>query len=99
MLEETPDDAAIHSELGRVCFELKEPDEALAHFETAMTLAPDRAENLYWIGAIRQAIGQISAAEAAFALAGQLHPVLRRPATVSPPRFRLLALFAPFVGN
>jgi len=99
LLEETPDDAGLLGELGKVCFELKQIGEAIEHFERAAALAPARAENFYWIGAIRQAIGEAAAAEIAYARAVQLHPVLRRPATRSQATFRVLALFAPFVGN
>ncbi|MGY8705836.1 tetratricopeptide repeat protein [Bradyrhizobium sp. 18BD] len=99
LLEETPEDAALHSQLGKVCFELGETSEAIAHFEQAIVLAPDHAENFYWIGAIRQARGENEAAQAAYIRAAQAHPVLRKPAITSPPAFRALALFAPFVGN
>jgi tetratricopeptide (TPR) repeat protein len=99
LLEETPDDAALHGQLGKVCFELNETGEAIAHFERATILAPEQAENFYWIGAIRQALGEAEAAQAAYARAAQVHPIIRRSATRSPPAFRALALFAPFVGN
>ncbi|MCP3471159.1 tetratricopeptide repeat protein [Bradyrhizobium sp. CCGUVB1N3] len=99
LIEETPEDAGLHAELGKVCFELKQIEDAIAHFERAAALAPERADNLYWIGAIRQAIGESEASEAAYERAVRLHPVLRRPATRSPASFRVLALFAPFVGN
>lgn len=99
LLEETPEDADLRSQLGKVCFELGETEEAVAQFERAVVLAPGQAENFYWIGAIRQARGEQAAAQAAYAHAAQVHPILRRPATKSPPAFRALALFAPFVGN
>ncbi|MET4390983.1 tetratricopeptide (TPR) repeat protein [Bradyrhizobium sp. F1.4.3] len=99
LLEETPGDADLCSQLGKVCFELGESGEAIAHFERAVALAPEQAENFYWIGAIRQARGELEPARAAYAHAVQVHPILRRPAIKSPPAFRTLALFAPFVGN
>ncbi|MGY0575108.1 tetratricopeptide repeat protein [Bradyrhizobium sp. RDM12] len=99
LLEETPDDAELRSQLGKVCFELGETEEAVAQFERAVVLAPGQAENFYWVGAIRQARGEQEAAQAAYARAAQAHPILRRPAAKSPPAFRALALFAPFVGN
>ena len=99
LLGETPEDADLRSQLGKVCFELGETEEAVAQFERAVALAPGQAENFYWVGAIRQARGEQAAAQAAYALAAQMHPILRRPATTSPPAFRALALFAPFVGN
>jgi tetratricopeptide (TPR) repeat protein len=99
LIEETPDDADLRSELGKVCFELGESSEAVAQFERAIALAPGQAENFYWVGAIRQACAEQEEAEAAYARAAQMHPILRRQATQSPPAFRALALFAPFVGN
>ena len=99
LLEETPDDADLRNQLGKVCFELGESGEALAQFERAVALAPEQAENFYWIGAIRQARGELEAARSAYDHAVQVHPILRRPAVKSPPAFRALALFAPFVGN
>ena len=99
LVEETPEDASLCSQLGKVCFELGETSEAIAHFERAMALAPDQAENFYWIGAIRQARGEIDVAQTAYARAARVHPVLRKSAITSQPSFRALALFAPFVGN
>ena len=99
LLEETPDDSDLRGQLGKVCFELGETGDALAQFERAIALAPEQAENFYWIGAIRQARGELEAARTAYAHAVQMHPILRRPAIKSPPAFRALALFAPFVGN
>ncbi|MET4797613.1 tetratricopeptide repeat protein [Bradyrhizobium sp. LB11.1] len=99
LLEETPQDADLRSQLGKVCFELGETEEAVVQFERAVALAPGQAENFYWVGAIRQARGELEAAPSAYADAAQAHPILRRSATQSPPAFRALALFAPFVGN
>ncbi|MBC9879517.1 tetratricopeptide repeat protein [Bradyrhizobium sp. INPA01-394B] len=99
LLEETPEDAELRSQLGKVCFALGETAEAVIQFEQAVALAPGQAENFYWVGAIRQARGELEAAQAAYARAVHTHPVLRRPAAKSPPAFRALALFAPFVGN
>ncbi|MGY4235405.1 tetratricopeptide (TPR) repeat protein [Bradyrhizobium sp. USDA 4449] len=99
LLEETPEDADLRSQLGKLCFELGETGEAVAQFERAVALAPEQAQNFYWVGAIRQARGELEAARAAYAHAAHVHPILRRQATQSPPAFRALALFAPFVGN
>lgn len=99
LLEETPEDAELRSQLGKVCFELGDTGEAVAQFERAVALAPGQAENFYWVGAILQARGESEAAWAAYAHASRVHPILRRTATKSPPAFRVLALFAPFVGN
>lgn len=99
LLAEAPEDAELRSQFGKVCFELGDTREAVAQFERAVALAPGQAENFYWVGAIRQARGELEAAQAAYAHAGRVHPILRRPAAKSPPAFRTLAMFAPFVGN
>ena len=99
LIDETPDDAELRSQFGKVCFELGETGEAVAQFERAVALAPGQAENFYWVGAIRQARGEQEEAEVAYARAAQVHPILRRQASQSPPSFRALTLFAPFVGN
>ena len=71
LLEETPQDADLRSQLGKVCFELGETEEAVVQFERAVALAPGQAENFYWVGAIRQARGELEAAQSAYADAAQ----------------------------
>jgi glutathione synthase/RimK-type ligase-like ATP-grasp enzyme len=44
-------------------------------------------------------MGDIDAAQAAYAAATQIRPLIRRQAIKTPPDFRLLALYAPFNGN
>jgi hypothetical protein len=55
----------------------------------------------YAAGAIKEAQtqGDIEGAEAAYAEAARIQPLIRRPATKLPAEFRVLALFAPFAGN
>src|SRR6201999_1397395 len=53
----------------------------------------------YWIGGIKQKMGEIEAAKAAYAAAARIQPLIRRPAIKSPADFRVLALYAPFGGN
>jgi tetratricopeptide (TPR) repeat protein len=96
---ERPDDGRLHHELGKVCFELKEMDESIRHFEVAFAANPADAESLYWIGAVAQALGDDAAAQQAYARAAQIQPLIRRPAAKSPADFRVLALYAPFAGN
>jgi len=44
-------------------------------------------------------MGETEAAEAAYAQAARINPLIRRPAAKYPADFRVLALFAPFAGN
>jgi glutathione synthase/RimK-type ligase-like ATP-grasp enzyme len=72
---------------------------AIRHFEQAIALNQNDADSRYWIGAIKQKMGDIDAARTAYAAAAQIRPLIRRQAIKSPPDFRLLALYAPFNGN
>jgi tetratricopeptide (TPR) repeat protein len=99
MLEERPQVGQIQYQLGKVCFELNETESAIRHFEQAIALNPNDADSRYWIGGIKQKMGDIDAAQAAYAAATQIRPLIRRQAIKSPPDFRLLALYAPYNGN
>ena len=99
LLRERPQVGQIQYQLGKVCFELDEMESAIRHFEQAIALNPDDADSRYWIGAIKQKMGDISAAQAAYAAATQIRPLIRRQAIKTPPDFRVLALYAPFNGN
>jgi tetratricopeptide (TPR) repeat protein len=99
LIEERPQDAAIHHELGKLYFELNEPESALECFRRAAILNPDDADPIYWIGSIRQKLGDIEAAEAAYAEAARIQPLISRPGAKIRADFRVLALFAPFAGN
>ena len=99
MLGERPQLAQLQYQLGKVCFELNETELAIRHFEQAIALNQNDADSRYWIGAIKQKMGDINAARAAYAAAAQIRPLIRRQAIKSPPDFRLLALYAPFNGN
>jgi tetratricopeptide (TPR) repeat protein len=97
--EERPQLGRTEYQLGKVCFGLNEMESATRHFEQAIALDPDDADSRYWIGAIQQTMGDIDAAQAAYAAAAQIRPLIRRQASTSPPDFRLLAIYAPFNGN
>jgi Flp pilus assembly protein TadD len=99
LIDERPHDVQLRHQLGKLHFELNEFDEALECFEQAVMLDPEDFESLYWIGGIRQKMGETKAAEAAYAKAAMLQPLIRRPAAKQPADFRVLALFAPFAGN
>jgi tetratricopeptide (TPR) repeat protein len=99
LIEERPQDLKIRHQLGKLHFDLNESAQALECFEQAVALNPDDYESIYWIGGIRQKLGQLEAAEAAYAKAAMLQPLIRRPAAQHPAEFRVLALYAPFAGN
>jgi tetratricopeptide (TPR) repeat protein len=99
LLRERPQVGQIHYLLGKVCFELNETESAIRHFEQAIALNPDDADSRYWIGAIKQKMGDTDAAQAAYAAGTQIRPLIRRRAIKTPPDFRLLALYAPYSGN
>jgi len=99
LLEERPQDAAIHHQLGKLYFEVNDLDSALQCFAQAIVLNPFDSDSAYWIGSIRQKMGKIEAAEKAYALAARINPLIRRPATRFPAEFRVVVLFAPFAGN
>jgi tetratricopeptide (TPR) repeat protein len=99
LAEERPMDSAVQHHLGKVSFELNEVEAALGHFTQAAALNPRDAESLYWIGAIRQKFDDLDGAQAAYAEAAQIQPLIKRRAIKSPADFRALALYAPFAGN
>ena len=97
--EERPQDAGIPHLLGKALFELNEIEPAIASFQEAVALNPQDAESINWIGAIRQSLGDDEAAQAAYAQAARIQPLIKRPAAGQPAEFRVLALYAPFGGN
>ena len=100
MVGERPQDAALHHQLGKLHFELNEPEAAhrmLSSGPSSSTRAMRSA--IYWIGGIKQTAGEIEAAKAAYAEAARIQPLISRPAAKFPADFRVLALFAPFAGN
>jgi len=99
LIEERPQDAKLHQELGKLYVELNELESALECFRRAGVLDSGDADPIYWIGSIKQTLGDIEAAEAAYAQAARIQPLVRRQGTKFPADFRVLALFAPFAGN
>ena len=96
---ERPQDAGVHHLLGKTLFELNEIEPAIASFREAVALNPRDAESVNWIGALKQSLGDDAAAQAAYAEAARIEPLIRRPAARQPAEFRVLALYAPFGGN
>jgi tetratricopeptide (TPR) repeat protein/glutathione synthase/RimK-type ligase-like ATP-grasp enzyme len=99
LISERPQDAQIRKQLGKLYFELNQPASALKCFRQAAVLNPGDADTIYWIGGIEQRLGETEAAEAAYAEAARVQPLISRPAAKFPADFRVLALFAPFAGN
>jgi tetratricopeptide (TPR) repeat protein len=99
LLSERPQDGQIHHQLGKVCFELNDSEAAIAHFQQAVTLNPRDADSINWIGGLKQQMGDVEGAQAAYAEAAQIQPLIKRPAAKFPADFRVLALYAPFGGN
>ena len=99
LLGERPQDSQLRHQLGKVCFELNELEAAIKHFQEAVALNPRDAESINWIGGIRQRMGDVEGAQAAYAEAAQIQPLIKRPAAKFPADFRVLALYAPFGGN
>ena len=63
-------------------------------FPAGRRLRPRDADGIYWIGGVRQRMGQIEAAEAAYTETAHLQPI-RRPAAKYPAHNRVLALYSP----
>jgi tetratricopeptide (TPR) repeat protein len=99
LIEDRPQDARLHNQLGKLHFELNELEAALQCFRQAAEFNPQDSDSIYWIGSIQQKMGDLEAAEAAYAQAAKINPLIRRPAAKFPADFRVLALFAPFAGN
>jgi tetratricopeptide (TPR) repeat protein len=99
LVDERPQDARLHHQLGKLHFELNELAPAIECFRQAVVLNPGDSDSIYWIGSIKQKMGEIEAAEAAYVEAALIQPLIRRQAAKSPADFRILALFAPFAGN
>jgi tetratricopeptide (TPR) repeat protein len=99
LIEEQPQDAQIHNQLGKLHVELDELESALECFRRAAILNPGDADPIYWTGGIKQRLGETEAAEAAYAKAARIQPLVNRPAAKWPADFRALAVFAPFAGN
>jgi tetratricopeptide (TPR) repeat protein len=99
LISERPQDSQLHHQLGKVCFELNDPESAIDHFRQAVALDPRDADSINWIGGLKQQMGDVEGAQAAYAEAAQIQPLIKRPAAKFPADFRVLALYAPFGGN
>ncbi len=96
---ERPSDAFVRNQLGRVHVLCREFDAALGFFRQAVSLDPHDADSLYWIGGVRHAQGDHATAEADYARAAHVQPLVRRAADRSPPAFSVVMLCAPLAAN
>jgi tetratricopeptide (TPR) repeat protein len=99
LASERPLDGQIRHRLGKAHFELNELESSLECFREAVALDPRDADSINWIGGLKQTMGDIEGAHAAYAEAARIQPLIRRPAAKSPAEFRILTLYAPFGGN
>ena len=99
LVSERPQEGQLRHQLGKTYFELDEVETAIECFQQAIAVNPRDADSLNWIGGIKQRQGDAEAAQAAYAEAARIQPLIRRPAAKSPAEFRVLALYAPFAGN
>ena len=99
LASECPDEPQVRNLLGKVAVGLDDFATAAAAFEMAIALNPTDFDSIYWLGSVRQSIGQTDAAEAAYAAALRLDPLIHKPAAKFPPDFTVLALYAPMGGN
>ncbi len=52
LIDERPRDGRLLHDLGKACFALTEPDQALQHFEEAVAINSGDADSLYWMGGL-----------------------------------------------
>ena len=96
---ERPTDAFVCNQLGRLHVLCREFDAALGYFRQAVSLDPHDADSLYWIGGVKHAQGDHAEAEAGYARAAAVQPLIRRTADQSPPAFSVIMLCAPVAAN
>ena len=73
-LRATPNDAAIHTALGKVLGPMGRLEEAVRHFQAALELQPDRAEAHYYLGLSHYAIREWTDALQCFETVLRLDP-------------------------
>ena len=74
LIDERPQDSQIRHQLGKVHFELNELEPAVESFQAAVALNPRDADSINWIGGLKQRMGDIEGAQAAYAEAAQIQP-------------------------
>ena len=96
---EQPNNGFLYNQLGKLHALAQEFETALGFFQQAVTLNPVDSDSLFWIGGVKEAMGDLDAAKADFARAVQIQPLFKQPARQSPPAFSVLLLCAPTAGN
>ncbi len=72
LLEDFPDDAILHVNVGLALFKTGQPHEAKAHLERALELDPDHARGWGYLGLVLWRLGKLDSAREAFLQGGQL---------------------------
>ncbi len=96
---EHPNNGLVYNQLGKVHALGQDFKTALVFFQKAAALNPLDSDSLFWIGGVRQAMGDVDAAKADYARAAKVQPLFKQPARQSPPAFSVLLLCAPSAGN
>ena len=96
---EHPNNGIVYNQLGKLHALAQEFETALGFFQHAAALNPLDSDSLFWIGGVKEAMGELDAAKADYARAVQIQPLFKQPARQSPPAFSVLLLCAPTAGN
>ncbi len=96
---EQPDNGFVFNQLGKLHALGSQFETALGFFQQAVALNPLDSDSLFWVGGVKQAMGDLDAAKADFARAASIQPLFKQPAKQSPPAFSVLLLCTPTAGN
>ncbi|MFZ1109816.1 MAG: tetratricopeptide repeat protein [Rhodomicrobium sp.] len=96
---EQPGNGFVFNQLGKLHALAQEFETALGFFQKAAALNPLDSDSIFWIGGVREAMGDLDAAKADYARAVQIQPLFKQPARQTLPAFSVLLLCAPTVGN
>jgi tetratricopeptide (TPR) repeat protein len=96
---EYPDDPAVQKEFGRLAFARNRLEEAHIRFCAVLRHDSDDADAHHWLATIAHVRGDEATAQAHFRRTVAVKPVLRVPATKTPPDFSAMFLFAPGDAN
>jgi hypothetical protein len=99
LIADDPNDAIVHKEFGRLYFAQHDYARARASFLDAVVRNANDADTYHWLANIETITGNRAAALEQYARAVALKPLMRVPASVAPPDFRALLLFAPGTAN
>jgi tetratricopeptide (TPR) repeat protein len=100
MLAEDPDECVpVHREIGFAHANAGRPERALEHFRCILDKLPNDAETLHLVANFEQSLHMNEEADAHYRRALEFKLLINVPATVTPPAFRVLFVFAPGRGN